>query len=127
MRDFVGKQAMPRGREPDAAAGPAPGKQALTELLPHATAPVQRKRTADAPAPAPAAANAPRPTLHDLFGGALAKRAPAQAKATRGRAEHDPVEQGPVELSGGAPLPAETREPRTRGRGSLGPLRRTCV
>src|SRR3979409_922132 len=49
MRDVGGKRSTRPGRgEQPAGAGPGPGKQTLTEMLPAVTAPVQRKPDANA-------------------------------------------------------------------------------
>jgi len=67
VRDFGGKRSTTESRDqPPAAAGLAPGKQTLTELLPPPSAPVQREAAASAPAPV--MRSGPRPTLEDLFG-----------------------------------------------------------
>lgn len=68
MRDFGDKRSTTWERDQQAtAARPAPGKQALTEMLPPASAPVQRKAAVSAPEPV--TPTGPRPTIHDLFGG----------------------------------------------------------
>ena len=77
MRDFGGKR--PTTWDPDKqppAAGLAPGKRTLVEMLPQpVSAPVQRK--AESNAPAPTTPSGPRLTALDLFGRAQRKDAGA--------------------------------------------------
>ena len=90
MRDIGGKRATRWSRDqPAAAAGPAPGKQTLTETLAPASAPVQRKAATGGSVPV--MPSGPRPTLQNLFGtvqrkegGAEPAPAAVHASAQRG-------------------------------------------
>jgi len=77
MRDFEGKRSTTSSqRQQTAATGAAPGKRTSTEMLPPASAPVQRKEFASTPAPV--MPSGPRPTIQDLFGRAQRKAANAE-------------------------------------------------
>ena len=87
MHDFGGKRSTTwdQDKHPPAP-GLAPGKRTLVEMLPPTGASVQRKVPTSAPAPViPSAPSkpdvAPRPTIFELFGGGLGRKAAAESNA----------------------------------------------
>lgn len=101
MRDFSGKRSTTWSQDnPGVAAEQGPGKRTLTELLPAASAPVQR----NVDAAAPVMPSVPRPTIHDLFGRVQRKASGAEPDTA---AIHESAQRGIATAS--SPLPhAET-------------------